>query len=206
MKKSNYDFIRADQITKSGLITDQIINLLFDADLVIADLFGHNPNVFYELAIRHAVKKPFIQLYEPEKALPFDIAGIRSIPFNIEDIRSVNRCKEKLKAFVKEIEENPNDITTPISRSIDRKALESSGDLVGKGLSEVIEQIQEIKNIIINFRGEQKPMQVSTITPTLYSTGTDLLSDYPTKFNVNKDGRLELTFNTIPPLFSDEEE
>ncbi|OZF32173.1 hypothetical protein CH294_20775 [Rhodococcus sp. 14-2483-1-1] len=59
-----YETIRADVIDKSGNITTQIVNQLIEADLVIADLTGHNPNVFYELAIRHAFAKPFIHLMQ----------------------------------------------------------------------------------------------------------------------------------------------
>ena len=49
-----YDVIRSDGIAEPGLITEQVINLVRDADLVVADLTGHNANAFYELALRHA--------------------------------------------------------------------------------------------------------------------------------------------------------
>ena len=60
--RNDYDAIRADQIPKVGSITTQIINLVVESELVIADLTGSNPNVFYELALRHASRKPYIQL------------------------------------------------------------------------------------------------------------------------------------------------
>mgnify|MGYP003877561775 CR=1 FL=1 len=53
---------RADKISESGDITVQIIDHLIKDDLVIADLSEHNPNVFYELAIRHVTNKPVILL------------------------------------------------------------------------------------------------------------------------------------------------
>src|ERR1039457_5304175 len=56
--------IRADEIPKGGMITTQVIERLVDADLVIADLTDSNPNVFYELAVRHVVRKPLILLIE----------------------------------------------------------------------------------------------------------------------------------------------
>ncbi len=49
----NYDVQRADEISEPGLITDQIIGAIIEADLVVADLTGANPNAFHELAIRH---------------------------------------------------------------------------------------------------------------------------------------------------------
>lgn len=57
-----YSVTRADQMDQPGSITNQIIEKVVDSELVIADLTEHNPNVFYELAVRHATGEPFIQL------------------------------------------------------------------------------------------------------------------------------------------------
>ena len=51
-----------------------------DADLVVADLTDHNPNVFYELAIRHALQLPLVQLIDSAQDLPFDIKAMRTVP------------------------------------------------------------------------------------------------------------------------------
>lgn len=56
-----YRPIRADHINESGMITHQIIDYIIESPLVIADLTDSNPNVFYELAIRHIVEMPYIQ-------------------------------------------------------------------------------------------------------------------------------------------------
>jgi len=50
------DVIRADHISKPGMITGQVMEYIASADLVIADLSFANPNVYYELALRHAVR------------------------------------------------------------------------------------------------------------------------------------------------------
>lgn len=56
-KQAGYAAVRADEEGEPGLITHQVIQHLLDDPLVIADLTGRNPNVFYELAIRHAINK-----------------------------------------------------------------------------------------------------------------------------------------------------
>jgi len=59
---SGYEVVRADQLSVPGSITGQIVRLILDADIVIADISGLNPNVMYELGIRHAAALPAIQL------------------------------------------------------------------------------------------------------------------------------------------------
>jgi hypothetical protein len=53
---------RADDLGRPGLIATQIMEHLLRSDLVIADLSDHNPNVLYELAVRHFVARPVVQL------------------------------------------------------------------------------------------------------------------------------------------------
>src|SRR5262245_29205679 len=54
-QECGYTALRADQIAEPGIITTQVIQHIVDDPLVVADLTGRNPNVFYELAIRHAL-------------------------------------------------------------------------------------------------------------------------------------------------------
>jgi len=62
----------------------QVYERLVSADLVIADLSGGNPNVFYELAVRHMTRKPFVQLLIKGEALPFDVAPERTVHFSFD--------------------------------------------------------------------------------------------------------------------------
>ncbi|MFD1710376.1 hypothetical protein FVQ98_03965 [Ottowia sp. GY511] len=72
--------VRADQISRTGEINDQIFRRLRDAYLVIADVSGANPNVMYELGLRHSTGKLTVQIGERDH-LPFDISAIRTIRF-----------------------------------------------------------------------------------------------------------------------------
>src|ERR1044071_1761259 len=70
VESAGYKLIRADGIDSPGSITSQIINLLATAELVIADLSGLNPNVMYEIGIRHALRLPVIQLASRGDTIP----------------------------------------------------------------------------------------------------------------------------------------
>jgi len=69
--------MRADELAEPGIITSQVIQHIVDDQLVIADLTERNPNVFYELALRHALRKPVVQIIHRGEAIPFDVAGMR---------------------------------------------------------------------------------------------------------------------------------
>ena len=72
--------LRSDLIARTGEIPEQIFKHLRDDHLVIADLTGANPNVMYELGLRHTTGKLTIQIGERGR-LPFDVNTIRTIMF-----------------------------------------------------------------------------------------------------------------------------
>jgi hypothetical protein len=71
---------RADEDPRPGLIDSQLIGDLLNADLVIADLSFLNPNVFYEIGIRHMAQKPIIHMQLTTEKPPFDVSLYRAIP------------------------------------------------------------------------------------------------------------------------------
>ncbi|MEV5872617.1 hypothetical protein AB0L75_00010 [Streptomyces sp. NPDC052101] len=73
--------LRADGIAHAGDINEQICRHVIQSDLVIADVSGGNPNVMYELGLRHITGKPTIHIGEHGQ-LPFDIASIRTIHYH----------------------------------------------------------------------------------------------------------------------------
>jgi hypothetical protein len=73
--------IRADQITRLGRITDQIMESIRTADVIIADITGNNANVFWELGYAYAYDKPCALLLRSGETAPFDIYDHRRIDY-----------------------------------------------------------------------------------------------------------------------------
>lgn len=93
-----FEVTRGDEIDEPGMITSQVLRAVQECDLVVADLTGHNPNVLYELAVRHAVEKPVIHVIEAKLSkIPFDIAGFRTIDFDLTDPDSIESAVEQLR-------------------------------------------------------------------------------------------------------------
>jgi hypothetical protein len=90
--------VRADHISKTGEIPEQIFRRLRDDYLVIADLTKANPNVMYELGLRHTTGKLTVQIGEREH-LPFDLAAIRTIRFRRSEAGLIEARKQLTHAI-----------------------------------------------------------------------------------------------------------
>ena len=72
---------RADDIWLNDHIMDDVINLIWRARVVIADLSWKNPNVFYETGIAHTLGRKVIQIAQSIDDIPFDLRAIRSVTY-----------------------------------------------------------------------------------------------------------------------------
>jgi hypothetical protein len=74
-----------EAVVEAGNIREDMFHLLMTADLVVADVTIHNPNVFYELGIRHAFRDKFTFLIRSEgNDDPFDLKTDRYFSYNHE--------------------------------------------------------------------------------------------------------------------------
>jgi len=159
-----YETVRADQISEPGLITPQVIQHVVDDPLVIADLTGWNPNVFYELSLRHALKKPVVQIIQSNETIPFDVADSRTIHVDHHDLDSVAKAKEEIIRQIKALEKNPTDIVTPISQAIELKFMRQSGNPQEKSNAEILTVLSEIRSSLFELR----PTMLSDIQKSFY--------------------------------------
>lgn len=76
------------EIIDAGNIREDMFSLILEADLIICDVTIHNANVFYELGIRHALRKRRTVLIKGEKAadnVPFDLSTDRYCPYDVDN-------------------------------------------------------------------------------------------------------------------------
>lgn len=78
--------VRADdEIFGPGKIIDQIYRGISEAKILVAELTTKNPNVFYELGLAHALRKPVVLVSATAQDNPFDIRHIRVIFYDTND-------------------------------------------------------------------------------------------------------------------------
>lgn len=168
-EKLNFKAIPAHEIDKPGSITSQVIRYIMDSKIVIANLTGLNPNVMYELAIRHAAKLPVICLAEEGTKLPFDITTERTI-FYCDDMSGAVLLKPVLEKKIKAALNDEN-IDNPIYRSIQEeqiiKNIKSSNHEDSDYLLYIIDRLDQMDGYL---RKEKKNKYISQSTPIEYNT------------------------------------
>ena len=102
INEGNLEAIRGDRERTGGIIHAPMFGRLLLSDFVIADLTLANPNVFYELGIRHTAR-PFttVLIYSPIHSIPFDVGMARAIPYALEGGKLTGESAQKLKSDIK---------------------------------------------------------------------------------------------------------
>lgn len=88
---------RGDEEFFSSDIFSQVLKMIVQSRLVIANINGRNPNVLYELGIAQALDKPTILITKTPEDIPIDLKSKRFIVFrNYEDLQ-LSLKKELIK-------------------------------------------------------------------------------------------------------------
>ena len=79
------------------VVTEDIWRGIVEARVVLADVTGWNPNVFYELGVAHTLGKDTIMITQPIARLPFDTQGFRHAIYSdtrvLRALHAKQRCR-----------------------------------------------------------------------------------------------------------------
>ena len=138
----DFDVTAAHEISDPGSIPGQVIERILQDDLVIANLTGLNPNVMYELSIRHCNAKPVVTIAEQGTKLPFDISDQRTI-FYVDDMKQVTDLPSDLRRAVQRAMEMP-EADNPVFRASKMKVMrEAATSDTDQFVLQKLEQIDE---------------------------------------------------------------
>ena len=122
VEQAGLEPVRADEEKIGGTIHKPMFERLMLCHYAVADITGANPNVFYELGIRHALRpRSTVILFVEGTVIPFDIALVRGIPYRtdgsgepVDAARAISSVMEQLRAA----RSNPHD-DSPIFQLVD---------------------------------------------------------------------------------------
>lgn len=152
---------RVDEFNTSGSITQEILDALNDYELVIADLTGHNPNVFFEIGYRTKSQKPIIHLKRREEVIPFDVSAIRTFEYDLTDLDMVIATKERLEQVVKSFKYDEAKDSRRNSNSFENNMIVTSLNDIQYKLDVLTEEIKKkendtIKMVIETFNAQKQ--------------------------------------------------
>lgn len=171
---------RGDKEPRPGEVITHIIENLVQSEFAIADLTGRNPNVFYELGVRHAVNDNTILIAQTEEDIPFDLRTQRYIIYSLDFAGGV-QLRNALVEAIEDILRSPRKIDNPVRRYLfdrEKEKIETKGtppgyDVVKELLTEMTTLRREFNE---QLEGVRRVMNAVTCQPSTSVVIEDSLS------------------------------
>lgn len=114
IRKAGLKPVRADaEIFGTGKIMDQIWTGINNAKVLVAELTTRNPNVYYELGLAHALRKPVVLVTGEMNDVPFDLKHIRVIYYDMTDPFWGQKLTDKVSENILSALKNPEEAILP---------------------------------------------------------------------------------------------
>lgn len=123
VEKCGFNYVCQRANLRIGNIIRDILDNINKADIVIADLTDQNPNVFYELGVRHALRNRTVLISQNMKHVPFDLRPYATIIYDYRTKPGRDDFKIEIAGLLKELEENPNNtnVISPVREYLEMK-------------------------------------------------------------------------------------
>lgn len=174
IQKAELDPIRADEEVAGGLIHKPMFERLMLCDYAVADLTTANPNVFYELGIRHGIRPhSTVLMFGKGMRLPFDVAPLRALPYTIDAQGTPTQAEADRDALAARLIECRNPVAdSPLFQLVGDFPKPDIAHLKTDTLRELVEYSQQYKEKLRAAR-EGGPEAVKKIERELNIKDTD---------------------------------
>ncbi|RYU58623.1 hypothetical protein EWI61_10670 [Methylolobus aquaticus] len=94
--------LRCDEIESAGLIHERMLQHILKADVAVVDITTQNPNVFYELGVRHTLRdRVTVLIRRAGTKIPFNIGGMNVIEYDVSDEAHKQRSRQGIASFIR---------------------------------------------------------------------------------------------------------
>ena len=122
VEKSGYGYVCERSSARIGNIIDDILDSLNRADIVIADMTDRNPNVFYELGVRHALRNATILIAQSLSDIPFDLHPYATQEYGWKLDSEKKAFVKCIRDIVRLIESEPDKAISPVRKYLKMQA------------------------------------------------------------------------------------
>jgi hypothetical protein len=143
---------RADDLYRPSAIVNDIWSYTKSAKLILADLSGKNPNVFYELGLAHALAKPAILITESMDDVPFDLRALRVLEYNKNQPRWGDHLQSRITKAIQEVIAAPLDAVLPAFLTVKQDARPKAISEQDKAVLELKREMDLLRNEVSHVR------------------------------------------------------
>src|SRR5262245_37012607 len=108
VEKARLKPVRADEIYGTRAIIDDVFDQILQAQMVLCDVTGLNPNVNYELGVAHALGKPAIVITQNPDHVPFDYRHLRAIRYDTKRVTWAADLESAITKTIQSVLANPD--------------------------------------------------------------------------------------------------
>lgn len=119
VEDSGYNYICERANIHFGSIIWEILDKLNRSELVIADISDRNPNVLYELGVRHALGGPTVAISQDKKDIPFDLLPYPYKIYGWKTAGQKEKFRNEIKSAIADLEKSPWKAVSPVRKYLD---------------------------------------------------------------------------------------
>jgi hypothetical protein len=147
---------RADIMSASAMIGTNIFRAISEAPICIADLTGLNPNVLYEMGVRHTLRKPIVHIAQVGTRLPFDTAAHLTHFYDLDIHGSIVSLADIIEADMERMLDHDYEVSNPFTQALGSIQLSQSDD----PKDQLIARLDERLRVLEASRSVLRPQRV----------------------------------------------
>ena len=136
---------RTDDLYRPGTIVNDIWSLTKEARILLADLTGKNPNVFYELGLAHALAKPVILVTDSMDDIPFDLRSLRVLEYDKNRPTWGDSLRTDITKSIKELVASPLKAVLPTFLTVKPAKGDTEVSEQDKAILEIRQELESVK-------------------------------------------------------------
>lgn len=168
--KAKLSPIKADSLFRPSPIMGDVWRLVREAKVLLADLSGTNPNVFYELGLAHAIGKPVVLVSDKIEDVPFDLRGLRVIIYDKNNENWGSELEEKILKSLKETMADAKSAVPPMFLE-PQKVGRPSEDPLGQQLRAISSELRALRSERTAMSFQAYPISSQAVPPVTVHAG-----------------------------------